>query len=714
MFSRFLQSVFAFIACVLMGSASAAPRPNVLFIISDDLTHTAASCYGNTVCRTPNIDRLAAEGIRFTRAYCQATYCGPSRASFMTGYYPHATGLLGYGPVRPAIGDRVTWAQHFKNAGYHTARVSKIYHMGVPGGIEQGDDGSDDPISWTERFNSPGPEWKAPGRGETLEGNPDGTRPVVGGNTFVVVEAEGDDLVHSDGQTAAKAVELIQQQAGKRPFFLAVGFVRPHVPFVAPARYFEPFLPYDKMALPPRIPGDWDDIPKPGINYKTSVNMQMDERRQKKAIGGYYAAVAYVDAQVGKVLQALDASGQADNTIVIFTSDHGFHLGEHDFWAKVSLRDESSKVPLIIKAPGKQPAVCDSFVELLDLYPTVARLCGLEVPDRLQGRDLSPLLDDPTRTVRDSVFCVAPMRQGYLLRTDRWAYLQYGEDDASDVELFDMHADPGQYINLAKMPEFASVVKQFNARLDAKLKEVRGGDLAASSSSASSRPSGAKEGALGAGPDPVRFDPLIRDLEGWTVQVDPALIEGEYQEEGGRALTMLANHLQRISILVPDEALARLKQIGIWIERSHPRLKAMQYHPSRSWLVEHGHDPRLARKVHITQAQELLSRRQMLKHPAVILHELAHGYHDQFLGFDNPEIIAAYEQAMAAGTYENVLLYTGERVKHYGLSNHKEYFAEGTEAYFYRNDFYPFVRAELRAHDAGLHDLLEQIWGAGN
>lgn len=184
------------------------------------------------------------------------------------------------------------------------------------------------------------------------------------------------------------------------------------------------------------------------------------------------------------------------------------------------------------------------------------------------------------------------------------------------------------------------------------------------------------------------------------MQVDLALLEGEYQEDGGRALTMLANHLQRISILVPDEALARLKQIGIWIERSRPRLKAMQYHPSRSWLVEHGHDPRLARKVHITQAQELLSRRQMLKHPAVILHELAHGYHDQFLGFDNPEIIAAYEQAMAAGTYENVLLYTGERVKHYGLSNHKEYFAEGTEAYFYRNDFYPFVRAELRAHDS--------------
>ncbi|MCB1125347.1 MAG: hypothetical protein KDM81_02545, partial [Verrucomicrobiae bacterium] len=217
-------------------------------------------------------------------------------------------------------------------------------------------------------------------------------------------------------------------------------------------------------------------------------------------------------------------------------------------------------------------------------------------------------------------------------------------------------------------------------------------------------------GTSSVGADAVRFDPVIRDIEGWNVEVDPALLEGEHAEEGRRALTMLSNHLQRISILVPEEALARLKQIGIWIERSHPRLKAMQYHPSKEWLVEHGHDPRLARKVHITHARELLSREQMLKHPAVILHELAHAYHDQVLGFDNPEILAAYERAKAAGSYENVLLYTGERVRHYGLTDHKEYFAEGTEAYFYRNDFYPFVRAELKEHDAALHDLLKQIW----
>src|SRR4051812_9823149 len=164
-------------------------RPNVLFIISDDLTSTALSCYGNTICKTPNIDRLAAQGTRFTRAYCNATYCGPSRASFMSGYYPHATGVLGYTSPRPAIGNRATWSQHFMNAGYQTARVSKIYHMGVPGDIEEdgGRDhnGADDPASWTERFNSPGPEWRAAGNAENLENNVDGKKPPMGANTMV-------------------------------------------------------------------------------------------------------------------------------------------------------------------------------------------------------------------------------------------------------------------------------------------------------------------------------------------------------------------------------------------------------------------------------------------------------------------------------------------------------------------------------------------------
>lgn len=202
-------------------------------------------------------------------------------------------------------------------------------------------------------------------------------------------------------------------------------------------------------------------------------------------------------------------------------------------------------------------------------------------------------------------------------------------------------------------------------------------------------------------------DPVVQKIQGWQVHVDPSLLA---DPEGERALAMLKNHLQRIEILIAPEPLAKLKQIEIWIERSHPSLHSMQYHPSRGWLIANGHDERLTRKVHIPDASQLLSKEQMLKHPAVILHELAHGYHDQFLSFDNPEIIKVFEQAQQSKRYEHVLDHTGRQVRHYGLNNCKEYFAEGTEAFFYRNDFYPFVRAELQEHDPELHDLLMRVW----
>jgi iduronate 2-sulfatase len=470
-----MMKFFALLFCLSLGSTLFAAKPNVIFIISDDLTSTALGCYGNKVCQTPNIDRLAARGMRFTRAYCQGTYCGPSRASFLSGYYPHATSVQGYISPRAAIGNRATWPQHFKNAGYYAARVSKIFHMGVPGGIEKGGDEADDPASWTERFNSQGPEWKAQGIGETLEKNADGKKPIIGGNTFVIVAADGDDSIHSDGKTSTKACELIAKHA-REPFFLAVGFVRPHVPFVAPKKYFD-LYPWEQMTLPEKVPGDWDDIPKPGINYKTSVNMQMDVTRQKKAVSGYYAAVSFMDAQVGKVLDALEKSGQADNTIIIFTSDHGYHLGEHDFWAKVSLHDESARVPLIVSVPGKKPGVSDSLVELLDLYPTTAKLCGLEVPARLQGQDISPILDDPQAKVHDTVFSVAGTSKDLMLRDDRWVFIQYGEQAERGIELFDMHNDPRQLTNLAHSLDHVSRVEEWKTKIAAKLAAVRANDL---------------------------------------------------------------------------------------------------------------------------------------------------------------------------------------------------------------------------------------------
>ncbi len=201
------------------------------------------------------------------------------------------------------------------------------------------------------------------------------------------------------------------------------------------------------------------------------------------------------------------------------------------------------------------------------------------------------------------------------------------------------------------------------------------------------------------------------DIEGWPVYADVALLEGPHKEEGDRILKMLANHLQRIAILVPEKQLADMRKMEIQIDYHHPTMKTMGYHPDKDWLVEHGHDPKLENRVHITRAGELLSREQMLKHPAVILHELAHAYHDQILGFEEPRVLGAYQKAMDKGIYDKCLLYNGTEVKHYATTNHKEYFAEATEAYFYRNDFYPFVRAELQRHDPEGHEVMEQIWG---
>ncbi|WP_232622943.1 sulfatase [Pareuzebyella sediminis] len=456
--------------------AQSAERPNVLFIIADDLTSTAVSCYGKVAGTTPNIDELASEAVRFTRAYCQYPVCGPSRASFLSGYYPNATTTYGYVSGRENIGpDRKTWPQLFKESGYYTARVSKIFHMGVPIDIETGSNGTDDAASWTERFNSQGPEWKAPGEGELVQGNPNGDLPIKGGNVMTIVKADGDDLVHSDGKTAQKAVELLQKHKNE-PFFLAVGFVRPHVPFVAPKRYFEPY-PFEHMQLPPKLSWDWDDIPERGINYVTSRNGQMSIAQQKKALAGYYASVSYMDAQVGKVLNALKTEGLEDNTIVIFTSDHGFHLDEHDFWMKVSLHEESAKVPLLIKVPGEKPAVCHSFAELIDLYPTVAELAGLPYSKHIQGKSLVKTLEDPSHSVRDTAFSVSQGGKTFLLRTDQWAYIQYDEDAGAGMELFDMRHDSLQFTNLAHDSNYAAVVERFQKALAGKLAEVRNNDL---------------------------------------------------------------------------------------------------------------------------------------------------------------------------------------------------------------------------------------------
>ena len=461
---------------------SADKKPNVLFIISDDLTTTAVSSYENQACHTPNIDKLASQGMRYTHTYCQYPVCGPSRASFMFGYYPSATETYGYVSGRENVGDeRKSWSQLFKDNGYFTARVGKIFHMGSVD-IMKGRNGADDEASWNERYNSAAPEVHAKGESELVQKNPYGLRPVLrdkdlnGGNLMNIVKADpGQD--HTDFKTAEKAVYLIREHKNE-PFFLAVGFFRPHVPFVAPKEYFEPY-PYQQIVLPPKVENDWDDIPERGINYVTSVNGQMSVEQEKKAVAAYYACVSYLDEQVEKVLQALRDEGLEDNTIVVFTSDHGFHLGEHRFWMKVGLHEESARVPMIIKVPGKKPGVCHSLTEMLDMYPTVAELAGLRYSEHIQGKSLVKTLDNPEHAVRDAAFSMHK-RSGafsYMLRTKKWAYIQYDEDAGSGMELFDMEHDSKQYNNLAHNPKYKYIVNEFQEKLRIKLEEVRDNDL---------------------------------------------------------------------------------------------------------------------------------------------------------------------------------------------------------------------------------------------
>ncbi|MGY8767132.1 MAG: anthrax toxin lethal factor-related metalloendopeptidase [Pirellulales bacterium] len=207
------------------------------------------------------------------------------------------------------------------------------------------------------------------------------------------------------------------------------------------------------------------------------------------------------------------------------------------------------------------------------------------------------------------------------------------------------------------------------------------------------------------------YTPIEKQIEGWTVVFDPQLFSEEHKETGEQAIIALANHLQRIKYIVPQDRVKQLQKLRIWMELDNDKLGAMQYHPGRGWLLANGHDPHLVNHVHIPHAKALLSRSTWAKHPYVILHELAHSYHDQVLGFEEPNIIAAYNASKEAGIYEKVMLYTGRTVRHYGLTNNKEYFAECTEAYFGVNDFYPFVRAELKNHDPKMYEVMEKVWG---
>ncbi|MDA7896342.1 sulfatase [Akkermansiaceae bacterium] len=447
--------------CLLgsLATLTAGQIKNVLFIVSDDLKASALGCYGNKICKTPHLDRLAARGMVFERTYCQGTWCAPSRLSFMHSRYEGSQGK--------------NMGEYFRAQGMHSARVGKIYHMRVPGDIIAGTDGQDIPSTWDEKFNTKGAEAHTPGDyaclnlnifTEKLE-NRESTG--MKNRMFVSVNHEGDGADQPDWKAADKTVELLNTHRDK-PFFIATGFVRPHYPSVAPSKFFEMY-PFAKMPLPKVPEGDLTDIPKPGLARTTSQISGIAKwpDNQKRMWAAYYATVTYMDEQLGKIMDELDRLELTDSTAIVFISDHGYHLGEHHFWQKSNLHEEVTRVPMIISAPGLKPGRTQALAELTDIYPTLCSLLEIPIPKSVQGRSLLSTLKDPGARPRTGALSLLGGSHG--LRTDHWAYMKYKN---GDEELYDMKTDPGQFTNLAEKKEHQATKERLLTLLKERIKSA--------------------------------------------------------------------------------------------------------------------------------------------------------------------------------------------------------------------------------------------------
>ncbi|MDF1823824.1 MAG: sulfatase [Verrucomicrobiales bacterium] len=475
------------ITCLAAGIfLQAADKPNVLFVMSDDLNF-ALSGHGHPECKTPNLDEFAKSAISFTRAYCQFPLCGPSRASIMTGQYPDKNGVTGNSVSIDQ--SRVTMPLHFQNHGYWSGRVSKIYHMGIPQNIIEGTNGGDHDASWSERYNTSAMESMTPGKIVDYL-NPDD--PVIfdverkrwkeahakgepyemitqARSQFAVIEVADEDAeLMADTMTTNKAVELLEQRRGaEAPFFLAVGFVRPHFPFISTENSIANYKA-EELRFPSFPADDYDDIPPQAINAQIPFPDQsiLELRR------GYYGSITFMDQQFGRLITELERLKLRDKTIIVFVSDHGYLIGEHEMHKKSKRWEEAIHVPLMISVPGVEGGTtCEEFVELIDLYPTLSELAGLPIEPDCQGLSLASLINNPgsTRSTKPDAFI--QVKNGYGLRKEKWAFMYYPETkkDTKAFMLFDMENDPEQFTNLIDHPGYADIAGELKHRLNQRI-----------------------------------------------------------------------------------------------------------------------------------------------------------------------------------------------------------------------------------------------------
>ena len=460
-----------------------AETPNVLFIVADDL-NCAIGPYGDKTAVTPNLDKLAARGLTFERAYCQQAVCNPSRSSFLTGLRPNTVGVddlrKGFRDTAPNGKNLITLPQHFKNHGYFCQNIGKLFHnMGE----------TQDRRSWSIDEVL----FKGSHADDTLFANaalpPGAKKPPY--KAPVTEASDVPDTAYRDGQIANLAAAMLRDHASsEQPFFLAVGFWRPHLPFVAPKKYWNLYDPaIITLPDPPLPPEGAPDIAlHPSREIRNYGNAPKERAFTKDEIRhyrhGYYAAISFMDAQIGEILDALDNSGQADNTIVVFTSDHGFHIGEHSLWGKTTNFELDARVPLIIADPSRkagQGKTTQALSELVDLYPTLADLSGIasDLPSNLEGLSLAPVISDPNASVKETAFTQHQhpfygsrenwKAWGYSARTDRWRYTEWRAIDSGKVmarELYDHKKDNRETRNLADDPAQNAVVKDLSELLE--------------------------------------------------------------------------------------------------------------------------------------------------------------------------------------------------------------------------------------------------------